>query len=233
MNFNKSKFNKKVEEIYLNNFSGHRYRFFQFLEKLYKKTINNKDGRIQFILNSIIENKPNNILEIGSGVVPIYFYLPVDIQKKCNYHICEINKKKVDYLLKKHPHLNVKCADAFSLPYESSYFDFIFSKGVFHHIDDDNESKRIKKKSDFLIESKRVLKKDGVNLLMDFCYTPKRFRDFFWHKLYEIILWEGDYNYLNRIEVEKLFNITGYKNIKSSEFETFKGLYYFVTGKKQ
>jgi ubiquinone/menaquinone biosynthesis C-methylase UbiE len=232
MHHNFFKFDERIEAVYLTQFSGWRYKIFQFLEKLYKKLIDSKNGRIEFIIDYISKTKPIFILEVGSGVFPMYSFLSPVLQRKCEYHICEVNLEKVKYLQRKYPNLKIICANALSLPYEDNYFDFVFSKGVFHHVDDNDPKKRKQKKLDFLRESKRVLKKGGVNLLMDFYYNPRQFKDVLWHKLYRIILWESDYNYSSQEGVEKFFKITGYKNIQSTQFDTFKGLYYCVIGEK-
>jgi len=76
------------------------------------------------------------------------------------------------------------------------------------------------------------LKEGGINLLMDFYYNPKQFKDVLWHRLYRVILWESDYNYSSRAEVEEMLKLIGYKDIQSIEFDTFKGLYYCVIGNK-
>jgi len=227
-----SKFNDKIENIYLTKFSSYRYKIFQFLEKLYKNLIDSRNGRIEFIIEYISKIKPKSILEVGSGVFPMYPYLPATLQNKLKYYICEVNFEKVRYLQKLYPNLKIVCNDALSLPYKDNHFDFVFSKGVFHHIDDNNPEKRKQKKLDFLIESRRVLKEGGTNLLMDFYYSPGQFKDILWHKLYRIILWESDYNYSHRTEVEEFFRHVGFKNTRSSEFDTFKGLYYYIIGKK-
>ena len=232
MNDNFPKLDKKTERYYLAKFSGGRYKLFQFLEKIYKKFIDDKDGRIEFIIKHLTENRPRLILEVGSGVFPMYPFLSSSLQKKCMYYICEINPQKVRYLRKKYPHLKIVQSDALSLPFTDNFFDFVFSKGVFHHIDDNNPEERRNKKINFLRESKRVLKKDGINLLMDFCYAPGRLKDIFWHKLYKIILWESDYNYSNQKEMKDFFKITDHRNIQSYQLDTFKGIYYCVIGKK-
>lgn len=235
MNNKFSRLDEANEEIYLTRFSSKRYKFFLFLEKLYKILINNKNGRIEFIVNYIRKYKPKLILELGSGVLPIYQFLPNTIKTNCKYYICEINKEKVKYLLNKYSNcsnfLEIKCSDAFFLPFKDNYFDMVISKGVFHHIDDNDFSKRIQKKSLFLKESKRVLKRDGINLLMDF-YPTNKLSDILWHMFYKIILFEGDYNYLNPLEVVELFKSVDYKKIKSYNINTFKGLYYCVVGEK-
>jgi len=229
------KFNENTDKKYLSGFSSLRQNIFIILEKIYKIFINNKDGRIESIIDQISEVRPNVILEIGSGVLPIYQYLPEDMKKTCEYHICEINKKKVDYLLKKYSdtgyNLKIECSGVSPLPYEKDYFNFVISKGVFHHIDDVNPKKREEKKLSFLNEIKRVLKNDGINLLMDF-YPEKKFKDIFWHRMYSLILFEGDYNYLSKKQAKQMFELTNYKDIKLYDINTFKGLYYNIIAKK-
>lgn len=229
------KFNKDTDKDYLARFSSRRYRAFVLLENLYKTFINDKDGRVDFIVKYIFATKPKKILEIGSGILPIYQFLPKNIKRECEYNICEINRKKVTYLLKKYSSfedfLKIKCSDVFPLPYPDNYFDFVLSKGVFHHIDDIDSGKRREKKIAFLNEIRRVLKDKGINLLMDF-FPEKKIKDIFWHKMYRFVLFEGDYNYLNKLQARELFELTGYKDIKLYDLDTFKGLYYNVIAKK-
>ena len=224
-----------MDKNYLARFSFYRQRAFMLLENLYKIFINNKDGRIEFIVKCISDVRPKRILEIGSGVLPVYQFLPNDIKKECEYSICEINKQKVEYLLRKYSSsesfLEIKWYDAFPLPYRDGYFDFVLSKGVFHHIDDVDSKNRKEKKMDFLNEIKRVLKDGGTNLLMDF-FPEKKLRDIFWHKMYRFILFEGDYNYFSKLQTKELFDLVGYKDIKLYDLNTFKGLYYNVIAKK-
>ena len=229
------KFNEDTDKNYLAKFSFERQRVFVLLENLYKTFINSKDGRVDFIVRRISDIKPKRILEIGSGVLPIYQFLPEGIKKECEYSICEINKKKVEYLIKKYSpsqnSLEIKCSNASPLPYENDYFDFVFSKGVFHHIDDVDSKKRREKKIAFLNEIKRVLIVGGTNLLMDF-FPEKKLKDTFWHKMYRFILFEGDYNYSSKLQTKELFELTDYKNIKLYDLDTFKGLYYNIIAKK-
>ena len=123
-----SKFNDKIENIYLTKFSSYRYKIFQFLEKLYKNLIDSRNGRIEFIIEYISKIKPKSILEVGSGVFPMYPYLPATLQNKLKYYICEVNFEKVRYLQKLYPNLKIVCNDALSLPYKDNHFDFVFSK---------------------------------------------------------------------------------------------------------
>jgi ubiquinone/menaquinone biosynthesis C-methylase UbiE len=225
---------EKREQKYLSQFSPFKYKIFLFIEKLYKALINNEDKRIVIIKKYIKKIKPKKILEIGSGVFPMYeIIIPLIKSNKYEYHICEINPKKVDYIKRKikNKQINIICGNAFSLPYPENYFDLVISKGVLHHIFNANLEKTMEKKILFLEESKRVLKENGKNLLMDY-YNQKRIKDLFWHFLYKIILGEGDYYYLNKEELKKIFEISGYKIIEIAESDTFKGQYYCIIGEK-
>jgi SAM-dependent methyltransferase len=229
-------FNKEIEKKYLGKFSASRYKLFQTIEKIYKILISNRDGRIENIVKTIHEEKPKLILEIGSGVFPLYLFLKKQLNGNYHYSICEINKEKVEYLKKIYPkkdnlNLEIVCGSAINLPYEDKHFDLVLSKGVFHHIDENIPEKRKNKKIIFLSESKRVLKLKGTVLLMDY-YSRSSLKDMFWHKLYEILLGEGKYNYSSAEEAKKILRLSGFNNIKSIEIETFKGMYYKIIGKK-
>lgn len=221
------------EKIYLNKFSSKRYGVFLLIEKIYKKFINSEDHRLDIIIEKITQTQPLSILEIGSGTFPIYAHLPKSLKQKCSYYISEINPEKVMFLKEIYKgKIDVVKADALLLPYRDSFFDFVLSKGVLHHIDDNNSDQRKQKRLRFLGEIKRVLKKRGVGLIMDFNYNTRQSKSLFWHFLHRIILMEGEHYFSNRTEVETLFKIVGYKNIQSGEFDTFKGLYFYVTAKK-
>lgn len=227
-----SKFDKESEMIYRSQFSTFRYNLFLTIEKIYKKFIDNTDFRLEMIIKNIQAVKPRYILEIGSGSFPIYAFLPDFLKQTCQYFVCEINHQKAEYITQNYKNIKVACADALNLPYSDSFFDFVFSKGVLHHVDDEDLNKKTCQRINFLLESKRVLKQEGSNLLMDFCYNPKQIKGFIWHQLHKIILTEGEHNFSNELEARNLFRVTGYKNIKSEEFNTYKGLYYYVIGKK-
>ena len=227
-----SKFDEQAEVIYTNEFSNLRYKNFLKIEWIYKRIINNKDPRLKIILRNIQKNKPKRILEIGSGTFPIYAFLPSILKQKCEYYICEVNPQKVKYITKNYKNIKVSCYDALNLPYQNDFFDFVFSKGVLHHIDDQNTNKRKQRRINFLNETKRILKENGSNLLMDFAYNPRHFKDVFWHYLHKTILVEGEHNFSNKTAVKNLFNFAKYKDIKTEEFDTFKGMYYCIIGKK-
>jgi len=230
--FFKTSDHHKTEVIYRSFFSLPRYKIFLFIEKFYKFFVNSEDHRLETIVKIISKNKPRRILEIGSGTFPIYSFLPEELKITIEYCICEVNPQKADYLRKKYPNLKISVADALGLPYKNDYFDLVFSKGVFHHIDNSDYTVRNKLRINFLAESRRVLKVNEINLLMDFSYDPRRFKDFFWHFLHKLILAEGEHNFSNKKETEHLFRESGYAGIEEGEFETYKGLYYYVIGKK-
>lgn len=225
-------FEKNKEIKYRNVFSDTRFLLFKITEKIYKSIINNTDHRINIIVNLIEKNNPKNILEIGSGTLSIFDRLPKNIQENCQYYICEINPKKVSYLKKKYPKIVVKCADALDLPFENNYFDFVFSKGVLHHIDHESNKEREAQRIKFLMESMRVLKNGGKNLLMDFDYLASGLEGKIWHKIHKIILQEGEHNFLNFNNAKQLFADAGYNNVFGKKFNTFKGMYYFIISNK-
>ncbi len=227
-----SKFNNQAELVYRHKFSNLRYKLFLLIEKIYKNLINNEDYRLKVILQAIKEIKPKKILEIGSGTFPIYAHLPQGLKSTTQYYICEVNPAKVKYIAKNYPKIKVSCSDALNLPYKDNYFDFLFSKGVLHHIDHQNFETVKQKRINFLIESKRVLKNNGINLLMDFNYNKISFRDIFWHILHKLILFEGEHNFSKKDEVVEWLNLAGYQIIKSDHFQTYKGEYYYVISKK-
>jgi SAM-dependent methyltransferase len=226
------RFEEQKEILYRDKFSNLRYKIFLKIERFYKKFINDEDPRLEIILKNIKNNKPKRILEIGSGTFPIYAFLPKLLKETSEYYICEINPEKVEYIKKNYKNIKTSCGDALNLPYQNQFFDFVFSKGVLHHIDDKETNKREQKRIDFLNETKRVLKDNGSNLLMDFSYNPKRIRDVFWHNLHKLILIEGEHNFSNKTQIKKLFNFTKYKNVLTEEFDTFKGAYYCIVGRK-
>jgi len=226
------KFNSEAEIIYRRKFSNWRYKTFFIIEKLYKMFINNKDSRLEIIANKMQNARPVSILEIGSGTLPIYAFLPKLLKEICQYHVCEVNLKKAEFIAEKYKNISVSCSDALNLPYRDNFFDFVFSKGVLHHVDDKDSEKRRNKRLRFLLESKRVLRDGGSNLIMDFTYNYQRLKDFFWHFLHKILLFEGEHNFSTKKETENLFREANYKEISSEEFETFKGLYYYVIAKK-
>lgn len=226
------KFDEKSEESYLNEFSVFRQSLFSKIEQIYKKIISDEDQRLEIIVQNIKKNQPKKILEIGSGTLPIYTFLPDLLKKECEYHICETNPKKARYIKEKNKNVKVLCCDALNLPYQNNFFDFVFSKGVLHHIDDAMAQKRKQKRIDFLKEIKRTIKQGGVSFLMDFDHNPKCSKDVFWHYLHKVILMEGEHNFSNRTEVKGLFNLIKYRKIETGSFDTFKGEYYYIIGKK-
>ncbi len=78
----KSIYESKKESEYRSYFSPIKYKFFLFIEKLYKRTVNNTDNRIPIIIDYLKQKKPIKILEIGSGTLPIYKFIPKEQKNK-------------------------------------------------------------------------------------------------------------------------------------------------------
>lgn len=226
------KFNPEDELLYRHKFSAARYKLFLLVEKIYKFFINDDDQRLDIILRFIKESRAINILEIGSGTLPIYKFIPENYKKFCAYYICEVNQKKAEQLALAHKSIKVVCADALNLPFPDNSFDLVFSKGVLHHVDAVDMKIRHQKRIKFLAESRRILKNEGQCLLMDFDYNSKRFKDYSWHQLHKVLLTEGEHNFSNKSEAEIFFKEAGFKRLRSGEFDTFKGLYYYIIGEK-
>ena len=70
----------------------------------------------------------------------------------------------------------VVCADAESIPFDSEYFDFIFSWGVLHHTSDMDKALR---------EVNRILKKNGCGIMMVY---HKRSIVYYLHGIFWLII---------------------------------------------
>jgi len=201
------------------------------LEKIYKKTINNKDDRIAIITSYLAKKNPNKVLEIGSGTLPIYKFLSDEQKKRIEYHICEINPEKILFINENYPKIITTCSDALDLPYKKEFFDIVLSKGVLHHIDDDNIEVVRKKRELFIEEMERITKNNGSIFLMDFS-CDKGAASQFWHFLHKFFFKEGEHNFYSLKESFELFRNKSSKRIFKKEFETYKGIYYYITADK-
>ncbi len=228
----KSFYESKKEAKYRSFFSPVKYKLFLVIEKIYKKTVDNKDDRIPIIIGYLKQKKPVRVLEIGSGTLPIYKFIPKEQKKQIEYHICEVNPEKVSFLNKNYPKIRTTCSDALNLPYERDFFDLVLSKGVLHHIDDESLSLVRKKRNLFVKEMVRIIKNNGSILLMDFS-NNKSVSSFLWHFLHKICFNEGEHNFYSLKESLKLFRDKKLKKVFGREFDTFKGIYYYITANKK
>ncbi|MFH1644678.1 MAG: class I SAM-dependent methyltransferase [bacterium] len=87
-------------------------------------------------IKSLIKNKVGNLLEIGTGLYPVFFDLP-----QFNCFGVDISKKSVDQNIELAKKLNFKAefkiANAEKLPFDSNLFDVIVSSHTLEHIKDD------------------------------------------------------------------------------------------------
>jgi len=79
----------------------------------------------------------------------------------------DISSKAIEYAKKKAEQANVKirfvAQNFLELQFKSEEFDFVFDMGCFHHV-------KVKDRSTFIKEVHRVLRKDGIYLMVCFSY---------------------------------------------------------------
>lgn len=108
------------------------------------------------------------ILDLGCGTGSLSRMFPSE-----NYTGVDFDKKYIDFARKNY-NKNFLVMDASDLKFESDYFDFIFTKDVFHHLTDEVFLKT-------LSEMKRVLKPAGQVLIIEISYLPSE--DLFYKKI--------------------------------------------------
>ncbi|GAG73376.1 unnamed protein product [marine sediment metagenome] len=110
-----------------------------------------KKDLINILMNKI-GRKNLKILNIGSGTG-----VDLEIMNRFgNIYIIDINKKALD-LIPSNLYSEKKVCDATALPYPNDFFDIVCSFDVFEHIENDKKA---------VLEAHRVLKKNGLLLLM-------------------------------------------------------------------
>jgi len=97
------------------------------------------------------------ILDLGCGNGHFFEYFE---SKGVNYFGVDNSGRLIEIAERQHPNSNFQIADALNLPFPDSFFDKVFSIAVFHHI----PSKELRQQ--FLAEAKRVLKINGVLVLI-------------------------------------------------------------------
>ncbi|MCD5396277.1 MAG: class I SAM-dependent methyltransferase [Candidatus Pacebacteria bacterium] len=107
--------------------------------------------------------KGDRILDLGCGNGRLY-----EIKNETEYFGVDFSEKMIEIAKKRYPQGKFLVADAFSLPFKDHFFDKVFCLSVFHHI----PSKFYREQ--FLKETKRVLKKDGLLVLTVWNLLPKR-----------------------------------------------------------
>ena len=110
-----------------------------------------KKDLINILMNKI-GRKNLKILNIGSGTG-----VDLEIMNRFgNIYIIDVNKKALD-LIPSNLYSEKKVCDATALPYPNDFFDIVCSFDVFEHIENDKKA---------VLEAHRVLKKNGLLLLM-------------------------------------------------------------------
>lgn len=108
-----------------------------------------------FLFNNYL-TKGDKVLDLGCGNGRYYELFK---NKEIDYIGVDSSEKLVNIAKEKYPAVKFQAEDALNLPFPDNHFDKIYSIAVLHHI----PSKELR--MEFLKESKRVLKKDGILIL--------------------------------------------------------------------
>lgn len=110
--------------------------------------------------------KPGDkVLDLGCGNGRFYGELAY---RGAEYWGLDSSQKLIDIAAKNHPEAQFSVGSAFDLPYESEFFDKIYSIAVLHHIPSFELRQR------FLFEAQRVLKQSGYLILTVWDLKEKR-----------------------------------------------------------
>lgn len=119
------------------------------------KVFSDAEDKKELVLNhlkKIVKNK--KVLDLGCGNGK---YL-TSLNSICDIYGIDLSFNQLKLISHSN---NIVCADAVNIPFKNNYFDVIFSCWMFGTILDEN--KRLKA----LNEAKRVLKKDGILILIE------------------------------------------------------------------
>jgi SAM-dependent methyltransferase len=75
---------------------------------------------------------PGRLLDVGAGTGSFYGLLPPHVQ----YTPLDVDRRKLDRLLDKHPDLDGVAASATALPFDDDSFDYTLCTNVAHHLSD-------------------------------------------------------------------------------------------------
>lgn len=188
---------------------------------------------MSFLFDDYIRQN-DNVLDLGCGNGRFYD----DIRGKgADYWGVDPSEKLIAIAKDNYPEADFLVAEAFNLPFESDFFDIVYSIAVLHHIPGTDLRQQ------FLLEAKRVLKTDGYLVLTVWELTEKirkrKFDLFNW--LWERYLEKNDYllpwygtkdTYFHRFDLTELislFESVGLKIIKKGEIlvgeKPYKNLY--------
>jgi SAM-dependent methyltransferase len=176
----------------------------------------------------------DNVLDLGCGNGRFY----EDIKSRgADYWGVDPSEKLIEIAKHNYPEADFLVAQAFDLPFESDFFDIVYSIAVLHHIPGTDLRQQ------FLLEARRALKRDGYLMLTVWDLTEKiRKRKFdFFNWIWERYLEKNDYllpwygtkdTYFHRFDLTELINLfesVGLKIIKKGEIlvgeKPYKNLY--------
>jgi len=181
---------------------------------------------------SVKKLDPKTILEIGAGNDTTYKELIKDSNIK-RYIRSDVSENQLHQI--KDDSIENLVYDGIRHPIKDGSIDAIFSKCVFHHIDNGCKKGREKNRIDFLKEQKRLINYKGRVFCVD-VYAPYKngLKGALWHMIkHRIILGEEEHNFLTTNETIKLFKKAGFQDVKYEEVYTYKGKYFIVSGGKQ
>ncbi len=193
---------------------------------------------MEFLFNDYIKQN-DNVLDLGCANGRFYEEF---INSGANYWGIDSSEKLIEIAKNNHPEANFMVAEAFNLPFESDFFDNIYSIAVLHHIPGSDLRQQ------FLEESKRVLKDNGYIILTVWDLTEKikkrkfDFLNWFWERYLEdndyLLPWYGTKDtYFHRFDLSELINLfqsVGLKIIKKGEILIGKKPYknFYIVAQK-
>lgn len=178
-------------------------------------------GKLRIVL-SLIENDPQSILDVGSASGWFLNELHKKYPKAKCYGVDKY-KKAVDYGNKKYKKLNLKYADAHSLPYKAKSFDLVVCAEVLEHVKDPEK---------VLKEIKRVLKKDGIAIIeMDSGNFLFRAAWYWWTNMRHGVWQDAHVHLFNVNKLEKIIKKSGFRITKKKIFNFSMGVAFLLEKK--
>lgn len=153
----------------------------------------------------------SNVLDVGCATCVDYdFFKGTGIK----YTGVDITRKFLDYAKKLYPGIDVRLANALSLPFEDGEYDMVYCKSLIEHLHPDEWK-------DVVIEAWRVANK---KLLLSFVLTPR-------DKPAKYNYMAGGYynNYLNKTDlIVFLLGLGGVRKVRLMKSDTARSALYVV-----
>lgn len=184
-------------------------------------------------------NPNDRVLDLGCGNGRFYNKF---INCGAEYWGIDSCQKLVEIAKKNYPEASFEVADAFNIPYDSDFFDKVYSVAVLHHIPS------AELRLEFLKEIRRVLSTNGYLILTVWDLKEKskkrkfNFLTWFWELYLErgdiLLPWYGVkdtyFHSFNLTELIALVENVGFKIIRKGEISVGEKPYnnFFVVAKK-